>query len=196
MYYVNGVGYVYDQFQKDDINYSSNWLDSLSEEELADFGAFKKPEYDSATEVLETTEDGWVVREKTQEELKPPTPPPPYNQLTEVLEATEDGWVVREKTQEELQQTQKQRLSVAWISADNLSKQLDYNSRTSILYLSNDPEIPSWRKERISSIYSWWDNIWEEYERVKNIIINNKEGEFEVSNVGNLPYTIWQIKYE
>ena len=64
MYFVEGIGYVYDQFTKNNIRYSKKCLDNLTDTQLKEFGAYKKPEYDPETQILKTTENGWVIEYK------------------------------------------------------------------------------------------------------------------------------------
>ena len=174
MYYVNGVGFVNGQFTRDDINYPKNWLSSLNEQELEEFGASKPPTYNRETHVLEMLETGWEVREKTQEELD----------QDEQIRQQNAYNIIQEK------------ISQAWEAANAHANEIDQNSRTSILWLYSQPNIPEWQKSRIESIQLWWATIWEHYAEVKNKILNQEDVVYNYEIAGPAPYTIWQITKE
>ena len=175
MFFVTGVGYINrESFVKDDVRYPRNWLHKQSEEQLSDFGAVKEPVVDSKTTVVEAKEDGWFVRDKTQDEL---------NQDAESEQAAVTAEIHA-------------RVSEAWSAADALAAQIDHNARPSILWYAIEEDTPQWRKDRILAVRQWWNNLWDEYERVMLLIKSGEPITFDPSVVGDSPYTVWGIKYE
>lgn len=70
MFFIPGVGYTNGQFVHDGIQYPKNWLAKADQAELDRLGAIRHPDYDAATQVVERDETvGWVVRDKTPQEL-------------------------------------------------------------------------------------------------------------------------------
>ena len=86
------------------------------------------------------------------------------------------------------------RLAEAWSAADKLAAQMDANSRTSLLWIYYDPSTSLTCKNMILEVQQWWSDIWNvEYARVKDLIEAGQDEKFNPANVGDCPYTIWQI---
>lgn len=84
-------------------------------------------------------------------------------------------------------------ISDAWEAANTLAQQIDDNSRISLLWIANDPATSTTCKGMINDVQEWWSNVWIEYGRVKALIQGGTPTVYNKNNVGDCPYSIWQI---
>lgn len=87
-----------------------------------------------------------------------------------------------------------QKISEAWTAADTLGKEMDENSRNSVLWLYFDPASSEEKKNRILAVQAWWSNLWAYYATVKAGIQADPDFAYDFeANVGHCPWTIWEI---
>lgn len=178
-YFIKNFGYVTGSFKYNGIQYPSKWLDNLSEEKLLEFGAYKKPSYNSLTQVIEKT---WPVEHSSSSS-----------------ESENTGWYVRDKTEEELNNDKNQRinslLKQLWTNFNDWAeKEMDSNSRHSINLMINDLTTTQIQLNKINEYGEWWRNLWNIYaSRKAQLMTGDENTDLDPSEVGHTPYTIWEI---
>jgi hypothetical protein len=105
----------------------------------------------------------------------------------------------RPKTEDELIQEDLNKKSeltrLLWNSINEFAdSQMDTNSRHSINLYLTDPNLSENKRSKIIEYAMWWASLWDYYETKKLQIINGEEVYFDLSELNNCPYTIWQIK--
>ena len=94
----------------------------------------------------------------------------------------------------DIDEKQSEKLSILWNSFNDFAEsQMDFNSRHSINLLLVDPNISPTRLQKILAYADWWRNLWVVYATKKQIIINGGDYVFNSSDIGDCPYTIWDI---
>jgi hypothetical protein len=78
---------------------------------------------------------------------------------------------------------------------DFAESQMDFNSRHTIdMLLSQKETLPTTQYQKIVQYANWWGNLWTSYAIQKQKILSGDlTASFDLTSVGNCPYTIWDL---
>lgn len=91
-------------------------------------------------------------------------------------------------------------LDAAWRAADRHALSvIDENGRHSINGLTAKlvaGQLPEWQTARLMLYWTWWENVWNEYERAKTSINKGIPTIYDVNAAGPCPGNIWWLTKE
>jgi hypothetical protein len=85
------------------------------------------------------------------------------------------------------------KVSQLWSNYNSFAEaQFDSNSRSSLLWINQDPTTTQETKDKIVAIQGWFKQLWDSYKLKKALILTGMEVELSCEEP-QVPYTIWEL---
>lgn len=148
IFYIPTLGYVSGAFTLNGRQYPSKWLSLATTEDLEDIGAVPGPTPEPG-QLVERTPTGWLVRDKTPEELAGE-------------QAAADAIAAA---------ALKKELDRCWARYDGIvAASVDLNARSQYLFWLMEPTTSELKRQRINEVIAWTQTVWTTYYQDKSLV--------------------------